>query len=149
MNRNQKSVNSLKHGITSNTLLRCRKEHCFYYDICYIKEELAEYPYGEVCPIEYAKMQSIKESYEKEFCRANRKQKEIIKDLVIVDLKKMRINNLIAITGIVPGCTGSDLLIAPHVLLRYYSEIASEKIKLYRQAKVLLLSTKSDHPVSG
>ena len=89
-------------------------------------------------------MRWIRDAYAKEFSFCTDGKEEMINDLVLMDLKKMRLDNLISMTSAIPGHMGNDQPIAPHVLLRYYNELASGRMKLYHRAKALFSESTKD-----
>lgn len=93
-------------------------------------------------------MRKLWDSYTKELTSCNCGDNELIRDLVLADLKKMRLENLVSMTAVVPGCVGNNQVIAPHVLLRYYNELANERMKLYRRAKTARAKAKEGAPPS-
>lgn len=135
-------INSTKHGITSSNLLNCKKDSCIYYNLCHVKEAISTYPYGAFCPIEVVKRKDIEEAYTKDLIEVSDPIKtKIIRDLVMIDLQEMRIDQLVSVTCAVPGVSGeADRLILPHVLQRYHSELIGKRIKLYKQVRELKLS---------
>src|SRR5665647_1684888 len=137
------TINSTRHAITSYSLLNCKKDRCFYFELCHIKEEIKTYPYGAYFPIELIKGKDIEEAYKEDFkCVLDLEKLKLIHDLVIIDLQEMRINNLVSMTGAVPGVRGSGCyVILPHVLQRYQSELLGRRIKLYKQIKGLKVKT--------
>jgi hypothetical protein len=142
--------NSEKHGITSRSLLHCKKVNCLYYDVCTVRDFLIDYPADALCVVEIIRAEDLRKGYVVSLSSVpeSLEKAAFIQDLILNDLRKIRLENVVAITSTVPGCTGNDQLIAPHVLLRYYNELAAERMKLYCRAKMLLSEAKEEIPPS-
>lgn len=103
--QNASALNSLKHGMTQDNILPCRKHDCYYKDIClFISENQVEgMALGEPCAHELALYLHLAEGYVNTFI-LNTEVLDIkiatrIFALIMLDIKKYRISGMHAIEG--------------------------------------------------
>lgn len=125
--------NSTKHGLNSMILI-CKKNKCIYKSICIInKNDLQVYPYAAPCLIELIRGKEIKKSFEDDMTFVPEdEKKDIINQLVDVQLKLMRLDNVNALT-----CGGENSILPQQLLYRYQSELFAKNFKLLQRAQQL------------
>lgn len=126
-------INSQKFGLCCK-LFRCKKSECLYRQICIISDiYLRTYPYAAPCLIELIRGQQIEQAFEEDmvFVPEDEKQ-DLIHQLVDVQLKLMRLDNINAITS-----GGENDILPLHLLYRYQSELFAKNFKLLQRAQQL------------
>lgn len=103
--QNASALNSLKHGMTQDNILPCRKQKCYYKDICLFVNEnqVEELVIGEPCAHEIALYLHLAEGYVNSFS-LNTEAWDIetatrIFTLIMLDIKKYRISGMHVIEG--------------------------------------------------
>lgn len=133
MSQFSSAINSQRHALCAK-LLRCKKNGCFYIDICIIKgNDLMSYPYAAPCLIELIRGQEIEKAFESDMSFVPEdEKKDLIHQLVDVQLKLMRLDGINAITG-----AGESSILPQHLLYRYTNELLAKHFKLLKRAQQL------------
>lgn len=139
--QNASALNSLKHGMTQDNILPCRKQDCYYKDIClFVNENQVEgMVIGEPCVHELALYLQLAEGYVNTF-NANTEELYIetasrIFELIMLDIKKYRISGMHVIEGGTferPGVSYTNYK-GMNLSFRYRRGLLENKIKLLEE----------------
>lgn len=95
--------------------------------------DLQSYPYAAPCLIELIRGQEIETAFEEDMAFVSDPEKrDLITQLVKIQLKLMRLDGLQAITS-----GGESRILPQHLLYRYQSELWAKNLKLLQRAQQL------------
>lgn len=102
--KRKSSISALKHGARSPGFLRCKREKCFFFDLCdivseYGPEALREIPYGSPCPLELQKYEYLAYGYTAAITSDDPMVIDQLYDLIMLRLLQDRVAMLSAIEG--------------------------------------------------
>ena len=134
--------NSTSHGITSQKFLRCRKEDCYYFDLCLIKEDIDAVPLGVNCPIEVEIFHETVVQY-REACSHLKEgeRSKVVEELALLEIQEHRCNAAISLEGgkliryrriqLSEGGVAFEPDI--DIYIRYRLELSAKRLKLMKQ----------------
>lgn len=102
LGKRNSSLNSLRHGIFTQHILRCKKERCFYAQLCPLcqndqNEHLAAIKVGDACPLEAKHYQALADELMLNKQNNSRDLSELEKEMIMTTLQIRRAQMLISL----------------------------------------------------
>jgi hypothetical protein len=96
------AMNAMKHGMNNDYILPCKKEKCFFHEVCEMMRQgmLQDVPYGSPCAMEIATYMDLAEGYAlKDYKELDNIQVAMVRSVIMHHIKLNRHAMMTAVEG--------------------------------------------------